>query len=67
MIDYSNERKRLSIRESIHFIQKQKGLTLGNGVVYQLLVSIPFLGAIVAPITAVVAATISVNEKELNN
>ena len=62
MIDYSNERKRLSIKDSIHYIKSRKGLTLGNGVVYQLLVSVPFFGAIVAPITAVVAATLSVNE-----
>lgn len=67
MIDYSSERRRLSIRESIHFIQKRKGLTLGNGVVYQLLVSIPFFGAIVAPITAVVAATLSIHEIEKQN
>ncbi len=63
MIDYSNERKRMSVKDSIHYIRKRKGLTLGNGVVYQLLVSVPFFGAIVAPITAVVAATLSVNEK----
>lgn len=62
MIDYSNERKKMSVKDSIHYIRKRKGLTLGNGVVYQLLVSVPFFGAIVAPITAVVAATLSVNE-----
>lgn len=64
MLDYSNERKKLSIRNSIHYIRKHKGLTLGNGIVYQLFVSIPFLGAIIAPITAVVAATISVYEMD---
>lgn len=64
MIDYTNERKRLSISKSIHYIRKHKGLTLGNGVVYQLFVSIPFFGAIVAPITAVVAATLSIHEMD---
>ncbi len=64
MLDYSNERKRLSIRESIQYIKKRKGLTLGNGIVYQLMVSIPFFGAIVAPITAVVAATLTVQEAD---
>jgi CysZ protein len=64
MLDYSNERKRLSVKNSIHYIQKHKGLTLGNGVVYQLIISIPFFGAIFAPITAVVAATISVFEMD---
>jgi CysZ protein len=62
MMDYTNERKRLSIRESIHYIQKHKGLTLGNGVVYQIIISFPFIGAVIAPITAVVAATLSVFE-----
>lgn len=64
MLDYSNERKRLSVKNSIHYIRKHKGLTLGNGVVYQLFVSIPFIGAVIAPITAVVAATISVYEMD---
>lgn len=62
MLDYSNERKKLPVRDSIRYIRKHKGLTLGNGVVYQLVISIPFFGAIVAPITAVVAATLSVHE-----
>lgn len=64
MIDYSNERKKLKVRESIHYIQKHKGLTFGNGIIYQFLVSIPFFGAVVAPITAVVAATLSVQKIE---
>lgn len=64
MLDYTNERRRMSVRESIHFIQKHKGIVFGNGVVYQLLISIPFLGAIFAPITAVVAATLSLHEME---
>lgn len=64
MIDYSNERKRLSVKNSIHYIKKHKGLTLGNGVVYQLIMLIPFFGSVIAPITAVVAATLSVNEMD---
>ena len=67
MMDYSNERKRLSIRESIHYIGKRKGLSLGNGIIYQLVISIPFFGAIVAPITAVVAATISIYEWDMEH
>lgn len=67
MLDYSNERKRLTIKESIQYIRKRKGLTLGNGIVYQLMVTIPFFGAIVAPITAVVAATLTVQEVDQNN
>ena len=64
MLDYSNERRRMGVKESIHYIRKHKGLTMGNGMVYQLLVNIPFFGAVVAPITAVVAATLSVHELE---
>jgi len=62
MMDYTNERKRLSIKDSIHYIRKHKGMVLGNGVVYQLVISVPFIGAVFAPITAVVAATLSIHE-----
>lgn len=64
MLDYTNERRKLSIGESIHYIRKHKGMVLGNGVVYQLIISVPFIGAVFAPITAVVAATLSIHQLE---
>ena len=63
MIDYSNERKRLSIRESTRFAQKNKWLCITNGFLFWIIFSIPWIGVIFAPITGIVAATIAVNKK----
>ena len=62
MIDYSNERKRLSISESTAFARKNKWLCISNGFLFWVIFSIPWIGVIFAPITGVVASTIAVNE-----
>jgi CysZ protein len=59
MLDYSCERHKLSPNESIAFIGKHKGLAIGNGMVFYLMHLIPFVGWVLAPAYAVVAATIS--------
>jgi CysZ protein len=59
MLDYSCERHKLSASESIEFINKHKGLAIGNGMMFYLMHLIPFAGWIFAPAYAVVAATIS--------
>jgi CysZ protein len=58
MIDYTNERYKLSVSESISFIRKNKGLAIGNGFIFALIFAIPVAGMLVAPIVAVIAATI---------
>jgi CysZ protein len=58
MIDYTNERYRLSVSESFSFIRRNKGLAIGNGFVFAVLFAIPFAGIVIAPIIAVIAATI---------
>lgn len=64
MLDYSCERHKLSTSQSISFIGKHKGLAIGNGMVFYLMHLIPFLGWLLAPSYAVVAATLSlVNQK----
>ncbi len=68
MLDYSCERHKLSTSQSIAFIGKQKGLAIGNGMVFYLMHLIPVLGWILAPGYAVIAATISLygdNESKL--
>lgn len=62
MIDYTNERRRLSVRESIAFISSNKGLAIGNGAVYTLVSWIPLVGVLVAPVLSAVAATIGTYE-----
>jgi CysZ protein len=34
MIDYSCERDKMSARESVLFVQRNKGLAIGNGLVF---------------------------------
>jgi CysZ protein len=65
MLDYSCERHRLSPAESINFISKHKGLAIGNGLVFYLMHFVPFLGWVLAPSYAVVAATISLYHQNL--
>ena len=59
MLDYSCERHKLSTSQSIAFIGKHKGLAIGNGMIFFLMHLIPFLGWVLAPGYAVIAATIS--------
>jgi CysZ protein len=59
MLDYSCERHKLSTSQSIAFIGKHKGLAIGNGMIFYLMHLIPFLGWVLAPGYAVIAATIS--------
>jgi CysZ protein len=66
MIDYCSERKRLSIRQSVSYIRSNKGLAMGNGFIFSFLFNIPFVGVIVAPVLASVAASIAVVEIDKN-
>ena len=64
MMDYSCERNKLSYSESIRFISKRKGLAIGNGIVFYGMHLVPLIGWILAPCYAVVAATLSLYEKD---
>ena len=61
MLDYSCERNKLSIAESINFIGDRKGLAIGNGILFYLMHLVPVLGWILAPAYAVIAATLSLH------
>jgi CysZ protein len=65
MLDYSCERHNLSPAESIHFIGQRRGLAIGNGLVFYLMHLIPFVGWVLAPSYALVAATISIYHQNL--
>lgn len=64
MLDYSCERHKLSASKSIEFIGKHKGLAIGNGMVFYFMHLLPFVGWVLAPAYAVVAATISLYHQE---
>ncbi len=59
MLDYSSERNKLTASQSIEFIGRHKGLAMGNGIVFYIMHLLPFVGWLLAPGYAVIAATIS--------
>lgn len=61
MLDYSSERNKMSATESIEFIGNHKGLAIGNGIVFYAMHLVPFVGWLLAPSYAVIAATISLH------
>jgi CysZ protein len=63
MMDYTFERRRMKISDGTAFTRKHKGLAMGNGLVYTLLLYIPFLGFTFGPVLSVIAATIATVEK----
>lgn len=65
MMDYSCERHQMNTKQSIAFIKAHRGIALGNGMVFYLLMFIPILGWILAPSYAVIAATIHLSDKRL--
>jgi CysZ protein len=62
MLDYSFEKRKLSIADSIYFMGNHKGLAIGNGLMFYLMHIIPFVGWVLAPAYAIVAATLSLHE-----
>jgi len=66
-IDYINERRRLSVKESAKMIRKNKWIAVANGSVFALPLIIPLIGSQIAvflSIFSVVAATIAILEVE---
>lgn len=66
MLDYSTERHKLSPSQSIAFISNRKGLAIGNGMVFFLMHLVPFIGWVLAPAYAVIAATLSLYHPDDN-
>lgn len=62
MLDYSNERHKLNVSQSIAFIRRNKGIAIGNGMVFYFTFLVPFVGWFIAPTYAVTAATLSVHK-----
>lgn len=65
MMDYSFERRRWSMGQSIKYIGQHKGMAIGNGLVFYLLMFIPVIGWVLAPCYAVIAATIHLQQQRL--
>jgi CysZ protein len=67
MLDYSCERHNLSPSASIGFISQRRGLAIGNGLVFYLMHFVPFVGWVLAPSYALVAATISLYHQNIDS
>lgn len=66
-MDYTCERRRLKIKDSILFIRRHKGLAIANGSLFAFCLLIPVIGISLSgffAIISVVAATISIIKKE---
>ena len=64
--DYINERQKRSIKESVSYLNLNKGAVLGNGTLYSLFMFIPVIGTIYGPLNATVGAILvdhEINEK----
>ncbi len=64
MIDYTCERRKLTVAKSVEFIRQHRYLAIANGSAYTLLEMLPIVGLMIAPINAVVGATTAVLELE---
>lgn len=64
MIDYINERRKLTIHQSIAYINRHKGLAIGNGLIFALLFTLPYIGVVMVASLAPVAAAIAVLDME---
>ena len=64
-IDYTNERRRLTIKQSVQFIRANKGMAIANGMIFSFFMLIPFCGPTLAgfaAIVSVVAATVATHK-----
>ncbi len=64
-MDYSNERYRKNIKESVRFIRKYKWVAIVNGSLFALVLFIPYIGTLLSAfisIISVIAATASMVE-----
>jgi CysZ protein len=54
-MDYTNERSKRSVSESVSFLRKHKGAVTGNGLVFCLVLVVPYVGVFLAGFVAIVS------------
>ncbi len=62
MMDYSCERNKMGVIESVRFIRANKGIAVGLGFCYSIIMWFPLLGFMFAPVMAVSGGTLMVEE-----
>ena len=64
-MDYTLERH-FKYKESINFVKKNKGIAIGNGIVFMLFLLIPIIGVIlVLPLSVTAATTETIKKIQL--
>jgi len=58
-MDYTLERKRFRVKDSVRFVRGNRGLAIGNGIVFLLIFLIPVIGWFFAPAYGTISATIN--------
>ncbi len=69
-MDYSLERQKMNLHNSVVFVKRNKGVAIGNGAIFSLILIIPYIGVLISSfisIISVVAATISTLELITHN
>lgn len=64
-IDYTSERRKMKINQSVQFVRRYKWLSVANGTIFSFFLLFPFCGVLLsgfAAIVSVVAATLAANE-----
>lgn len=64
-IDYNNERRRLTVKQSVQFMRTNKGMVIANGLIFSFFLLIPFCGTTLAgfiAIISVIAATVATHK-----
>lgn len=56
-MDYTLERKRFTVSQSVAFVSQNRGIAMGNGIVFVGLLLIPVVGWFLAPAFSTIAAT----------
>lgn len=64
MFDYVFERRRLGIGASARTARSRSGLVMGNGILFSLLMKVPFVGPVFAPLLAAIGAVLAWHEAE---
>lgn len=63
-MDYYMERH-YSVRDSVTFVRQNRGLAIGNGSIFLLVLLIPFFGFLIAPGLSATAATLAIVNRDL--
>lgn len=69
-MDYAVERKRYNVRQSVRYINKNRGTVAGIGSIFALALMIPFLSIVACSfvsVLSVIAATVAVNRLDSQN